>query len=176
MQTREPRIPKLPQVSPTTVSSVALEWSSNNKTAADFVESVMERLEVKNPEIAEYLKQVYLRNRGSRNIPLSAMLVYACNVYRIYEVETQGQLPVVSAEIRSAAIREDIRRDIRGFYLRIIKTIDENVLASALPLLTEHALSGDIDSTVLVMQPGLVVYKMLENQMESDELSKQLGS
>lgn len=163
---------ELPTVTAQTLNMVLHEWEGRKKRRK-FVRCLLERLKTHNPEIARYLNLVRERNLG--NEALRAGVVYACSVYRMLEVESGGRLPIVSPEIRPSSISEYMRRELRGFYLQTIAKADENLLRAALPLLAEYVAAGDIDSAAFVVQPGLMVFKMLESQIESNRLSESLG-
>jgi hypothetical protein len=165
----------LPKVSMQTWQSVLREWNSEEK-GAEFVVALIQRLETENPEIAKFLHRVF-ETFKDRVYPLKAMMVYACSVYRMLEVETQGQLPIVSADI-GAPLQEQFLRDPKGFYVRAAIDIEQknpNVMESVFLLTMWYQLAGDDKSASWVPFFGVVLYKMIESQIESDRLLESLG-
>ena len=167
--------PVLPQVSVQTWREVSREWNSE-ENAADFVGDLVQRLEVENPEIAQFLGRIFERFRNKTQ-PLKAMLVYACSVYLMLEVETKGHLPIVSVDI-GAPLQEEFLRDPKGFYVRAALDIEQknpNVMESVLLFTIWYQMDGDDEAAAWIPFVGVVLYKMLESQIESNRLSKSLG-
>lgn len=175
MQEHKCSPPALPKVSIKTWHQVFCEWNSEEKSAG-FITELVQRLEVENPEIAQFLGSVFERFKD-KAYPLKAMLVYACSVYRMLEVETQGYLPTVSTDI-GAPLQEEFLRDPKGFYAKAFTDIEQenpNIMESVLLLTIWYQLAGDDESASWIPFFGAVLYKMIESQVESNRLSKSLG-
>lgn len=151
------------------------EWNSEEKSTT-FIANLIKRLEVENPEIAKFFGRIFERFKD-KAYPLKAMFVYACSVYRMLEVETQGQLPLVSADI-GGPLQTEFLRDPKGFYLKAALDIEQknpNVLESVLLLTIWYQLADDDESASWIPFFGVMLYKMLEGQLESDELLRTLA-
>ena len=165
----------LPRVTTQTWKGVLREWK-NEEEAAGFVANLVQRLEVEHPEIAQFLLRAFTRFEG-KAYPRKAMLIYACSVYRMLEVETKGQLPIVSVDI-GAPLQEEFMRDPKGFYVKTVLDIERknpNVMEAILPFIIPYQMAGDDEAAAWVPFVGVVLYKMLESQIESNRLSKSLG-
>ncbi|MEX0616799.1 MAG: hypothetical protein WD231_03260 [Candidatus Woykebacteria bacterium] len=157
---------------------VGLEWAGSDERASEFTKSVLKRLAGgENPQIAIFLERVFERFRNRDGFPMNATLLYACSVYRMLEVEAQGQLPVVSTDT-GAPIQVEYLRDPEGFYAKLVMEVEKKnpvVLESVLLINVWYALAGDLASAAEIPRPGLALYKMLESQIESNRLSESLG-
>ncbi len=161
----------LPTVSRETYEAVQGEWLADH---AAFCSELTKRLEEENPVIGKFLTD-YFETHYDHDPVLLLGLILACSIYKALEIE--GQVPVVSEEI-GASMRAEFERNPRGCVMLAAHGIlgdQPNLLSFFADLLADLYINEDSEGVSRVIFAGISVYKMLKDQVESNELSETIG-
>jgi hypothetical protein len=155
------------------VESKWLEVGSDEEII-DFIARVKWDLEQTNPVIAQVLDN-FLRNRQGWEFQ-TEVLIYACSICLMLKLE--GALIEVSYEAAAPVQTEFLRDPTTYGQTQIDRLSKENpeIINIARPLISRFQATGDIRSSSMILGCGLLLYKIIEGQKESNELANALES
>lgn len=175
MTSRESRNSPLPLVGKDIRLKVDQEWEDHSD-GSNFSHRVLVRLEGENPTIHNYLVEMFglLKRRGPEKA-ITPMLWFVAGVYRMLELS--GPIPRVSRDI-GAPLQQEFLRNYKQFYTdAMFRMLRDNPEIANLALDCAFELMVDDDNEAASWVPfaGCVVYRMIESQIESDNLSVRFG-